>query len=71
MDVSPLDSNAPPLIVCSVLLASNDTDKREEHDAKASDSSRGRGVVVEVGRVQVGVDKDRERGRRLDYIPIH
>ena len=71
MDVSPLDWNAQPLIVCSALLASNDTDEREEHVEKASDSSRGKGVVVEVGRVRVGVDRGRGRERKLDYIPIH
>ena len=71
MDVSPLEWNALPPIVCSELLASNDTDKREEHRKKASDSSRGKGVVVEVGRVRVGVDRGRGRERKLDYIPIH
>ena len=70
MDVSPLDWNASLPIVCSVLLASNDTDEREEHDWKASDSSRGKGVVVEVGRVRVEVDRGRGRERKLDYIPI-
>ena len=44
---------------------------REEHDLKASDGSRGKGIVVEVGRVRVGVDRGRERERKLDYIPIH
>ena len=71
IDVSLLLSNAPKPIVCRVLLASNDTDKREEHPAKVSDSSRCKGVVVEVGRVRVGVDRGRGRERRLDYIPIH
>ena len=44
---------------------------REEHPLKASDSSRGKGVVVEVGRVRVGVDRGTGRERKLDYIPIH
>ena len=71
IDVSQLDWNAPQPIVCSALLASNNTDERREHSEKATDSSRGKGVVVEVGRVQVGVDRGRRRERRLDYIPIH
>ena len=71
MDVSPLFANAPLYIVCSALLASNDTDEREEHPRKAADSSRGKRVVVEVRKVRVGVDRDRGRVRRLDYIPIH
>ena len=71
MDVSPLSRNVHAPIVCSALLASNDTDEREEHSLKASDSSRGKGVVIEVGRVRVGVDRGRGKERKLDYIPIH
>ena len=72
MDVIPLDWNAYSPIDCSALLASNDTDEREEHCQKASDSSRGKGVVVVlVERVRVGVDRGRGRERKLDYIPIH
>ena len=43
---------------------------REKHARKASDSSKGKEVVVEVGRVRVGVDRGRGREMKLDYIPI-